>query len=58
MSIPRSINSLRFTSVFGVLCSVYLILAITIIYWSDRDLVPHPFEKWADASYGKVNFEI
>ena len=42
MSLPRSINALRFTSLFGVLCSVYLALAVFAVYYCDKDLVPHP----------------
>jgi len=40
MSIPRSVNKLRFTSLFGVLCSMYLCLAVTIVFFTNRDIVP------------------
>lgn len=40
MSIPRSINALRFSSLFGVLCSMYLSLAVTSVFFSDKTLVP------------------
>ena len=42
MSLPRSINALRFTSFFGVLCSVYLSLAVFFVFYCDKDLVPDP----------------
>ena len=35
MSLPRSINALRFTSFFGVLCSVYLSLAVFFVFYCD-----------------------
>jgi len=42
MSIPRSINALRFSSLFGVLCSVYLSLAVFCVFYCDKELVPQP----------------
>ena len=42
MSIPRSINALRFSSFFGVLCSVYLSLAVFFVFYCDKELVPDP----------------
>jgi amino acid permease len=40
MSIPRSINALRFSSLFGVLCSMYLCIAVTVVFFTNRDIVP------------------
>lgn len=40
MSIPRNASALRFSSLFGVLCSIYLSLAVFCIFFSDRDIVP------------------
>lgn len=42
MSLPRSINALRFTSLFGVLCSVYLSLAVFFVFYCDKDMVEDP----------------
>lgn len=42
MSIPRSVNALRFTSLFGVLCSMYLCIAVTLVFFSDSKMVPIP----------------
>ena len=51
MSIPREISKLRFTSLFGVLCSVYLGLAVFYVYWCDKDFVPNPTQRLNDAEY-------
>ncbi|TNV80099.1 hypothetical protein FGO68_gene9741 [Halteria grandinella] len=56
MSLPRSINALRFSSAFGVLCSVYLCLAVTVIFWSDRTMVPDPWENFKEAEYFVFSF--
>lgn len=44
MALPREINTLRHFSVLGVFCALYLVLAILIVFWSDRDLVPDPIK--------------
>lgn len=54
MSIPRSVHSLKYASVFGVVCAGYLGLAITLIFWADRTLVPEPLENFKKAEYFKV----
>ena len=51
ISIPREISQLRFTSVLGVLGSVYLGLAVFFVYWFDRKFVPNPIERFGQASY-------
>ena len=45
LSLPRSINALRFSSLFGVLCSVYLSLAVFFVFYCDNTLVPDPAQK-------------
>jgi amino acid permease len=55
MSLPRSVNALRYSSLFGVICAVYLGIAITLIFWCDRDLVPKPFENLKAAEYLKFS---
>lgn len=40
MSIPRSVNALRFSSLFGVLCSMYLCITVTVVFFTDKDIVP------------------
>lgn len=43
ISIPRSVNQLKFSSLFGVLCSMYLALAVLVIFFSNnKGLVPEP----------------
>jgi len=42
MSIPRSASALRFTSLFGVLCSMYLCLGVTGVFFGSRTVVPDP----------------
>ena len=42
MSIPRSASALRFSSLFGVLCSMYLSLAVLCVFFSNKELVPKP----------------
>lgn len=42
LSIPRSISALRYSSLFGVLCSIYLVLAVIIVFWVDKKLVKDP----------------
>jgi len=55
MSIPRSINALRFSSLFGVLCSVYLSLAVFFVFYCDKEMVPSPSENLADAELFTVS---
>lgn len=55
MSLPRSINALRFTSFFGVLCSVYLSLAVFFVFYCDKDLVPNPKKNFEDAELFTVS---
>ena len=56
MSLPRSINALRFTSFFGVLCSVYLSLAVFFVFYCDKDLVPDPKKNLQDANLFTLSF--
>ena len=42
MSLPRNASALRFTSLFGVLCSMYLALAVFFVFFTDKNVVPEP----------------
>jgi len=42
MSIPRNASALRFSSLFGVLCSMYLCVAVVIVFFTDKTVVPSP----------------
>lgn len=36
LSIPRKVNKLRFSSLFGVLCSMYLCISVTAVFFTDK----------------------
>lgn len=55
MAIPRAVNTLKYVSALGVICAVYLGLAITLIFWFDRTLVPDPIANFKEAEYFKFN---
>lgn len=42
MSLPRNASALRFSSLFGVLCSLYLSLAVMFVFFTttNESLVP------------------
>ena len=42
MSLPRNASALRFSSLFGVLCSLYLSLAVMFVFFTtdNTELVP------------------
>jgi amino acid permease len=40
MSITRSVGALRYSSLFGVMGSIFLCLAVTILFFTDTDVVP------------------
>ena len=46
MSIPRQISALRYSSFFGVLCSIYLSLAVLFVFYYDEELVPNPSQNF------------
>lgn len=46
MSIARKVNALRYTSVLGVTCSIYLMIVVTLIFWANRELVPSPIDNF------------
>ncbi|CAI2366833.1 unnamed protein product [Moneuplotes crassus] len=50
LSIPRKIGTLQFTSVFGVFCSLYLIICITLMFF-DKTIVPDMSKSIAQADY-------
>ena len=57
MSIPRSVNALRFSSLFGVLCSIYLVLAVTFVFFLDKSIVPDFSKNFAEAKLFKLSFD-
>jgi len=46
MSIPRNVSALRFSSLLGVLCSMYLGLAVSCVFFTDKKLVPDQSENF------------
>lgn len=58
MSIPREVNALRFSSVFGVLCSTYLAIAIMILFLTKSDpvLVPSISDNFSKTEMFKLSF--
>lgn len=57
MSLPRSVNALRFSSLFGMLCSIYLCLAVAFVFLCNRKLVPNPGENFAKAKLFVFTFD-
>ena len=55
LSIPRQINSLRYSSIFGVLCSVYLGMAVMFVFLFNRSVVVSPAASFSQASYFTVS---
>ena len=39
MSVPRNASALRFSSLMGVLCSMYLSLAVVVVFFTDKTVV-------------------
>lgn len=56
MSIPRNASALRFSSLFGVLCSMYLSLAVMCVFFTNRELVPSPSKNFGQISAFKVTY--
>lgn len=58
MSLPRQLNSLRFSSVFGVLCSMYLALAVMFLFLTDfdKEIIPSKSENFHQMEAFKFEF--
>ena len=57
MSLTRSASALRFTSLFGVMCSMYLSLAVFVVFFSDKTVVPDPGHNLKDMQPFVFSFE-
>ena len=57
LSLPRKVGVLRFNSLFGVLCSFYLVLTLVFMFFVDRDLVPSIKESFKHAEYVRLTFK-
>ena len=56
MSLPRQISRLRYTSLLGVLCSVYLCLVVCSLFFNNREIVEKPASNLKEADY--FNFTV
>lgn len=57
MSIPRTVNALRFSSLFGVLCSMYLCVTVTLVFFSNRDIVPDIKENFSKMEAVRISYQ-
>lgn len=57
MSIPRNASVLRFSSLFGVLCSMYLSLAVTFVFFSSKRMVPDIGKNLKEMKPFKLSYE-
>jgi len=42
MSIPREVNALRYSYLFGVICSTYIMFTVLTIFYTNNELVQSP----------------
>jgi hypothetical protein len=56
MSIPRNISALRFSSLFGVLCSMYLSIAVTCTFFMNKKVVPDPAANLAKIEPFRISY--
>jgi len=57
MSIPRNASALRYSSLFGVLCSMYLCIAVVIVFYTDPNVVASPSANFSEMEAFKVSFD-
>ena len=57
LAIPRQVGTLRFASLFGVLCSVYLCFTVLFSFFFDKATVPSVQKAWAKAQLFKFSFD-
>lgn len=57
MSIPRAASALRYSSLFGVLCSMYLCVAVVIVFYTDKNVVPDTSRNFADLQPVTLTFD-
>ena len=55
MSIPREVNALRYSYLFGVMCSTYIMFTVFIIFYKNNELVPSPRQNFEDAALFNVS---
>lgn len=57
LSMPRKIGALRFNSMFGVICSFYLVMCLVFMFFVDRHLVPNIGKSFQNARWFHVTLE-
>lgn len=57
LSIPRTIGALRYNSLFGVICSFYLVMCVVFMFFVDRRLVPDIGANFKNASYFNITYQ-
>jgi amino acid permease len=55
LSLPRSIGALRFTSLFGFIWCLFLVIVIVMVFIFSRVIVPDPMENINHATYFKFS---
>jgi hypothetical protein len=56
ISLPRTVGALSYASAAGVLCTFYVAFVVTIVFFSNRTLVPNPWDNFKEATYFKFSF--
>lgn len=56
LSLPRKMGALRFTSLFGFICCLFLVCVIIGVFVFSRIVVPNPVQNIKEAEYFNVSF--
>ncbi|CAI2366603.1 unnamed protein product [Moneuplotes crassus] len=56
LSLPRKMGALRFTSLFGFACCIFLVIVICCIFFFDKAVVPDPLDNITEANYLDFSF--
>jgi amino acid permease len=57
LSLPRTVGALSYASAAGVVCTFYVSIVVTIIFFTNRTLVPNPWDNFRNATYFKFSFQ-
>lgn len=55
-SLPREMGALRFSSLFGFVCCIFLVIVIFCLFLFDKNLVEEPMENIKNANYSNISF--
>lgn len=56
ISLPRTVGALSYASAAGVICTLYVAFVVTLIFFTNRIIVPNPWDNFAEATYFKLTF--